>query len=92
MSAAVAIPPVNTATEPRITPGALRMRASRQRRRRGLQCYVVDLHQREINRLIELGYLQEANRSDKNQVLLALYRFLDNSALGGAHRRWQQRQ
>ena len=62
------------------------MRASRQRRRQGLQCFVVDLHQREINRLIELGYLQEADRDDTNQVLLALYRFLDNRARGGAHR------
>ena len=62
------------------------MRASRQRRRRGLQCFVVDLHQREINRLIELGYLEKADRDDKNQVLLALYWFLDTSALGDPHR------
>jgi hypothetical protein len=82
-----AIFPCNSATEPCITPGALRMRASRQRRRQGLQCFVINLRQREINRLIELGYLREADRGDKNQVLLALYRFLDNSAPGGAHRR-----
>ena len=85
MSAAVAIPPVNTATEPRITPGASRMRASRQRRRAGLRCITLDLREAEIDRLIELDYLREAARGDKNQVLLALYRFLDNSALGGAH-------
>ena len=85
MSAAVAIPPVNTATEPCITPGALRMRASRQRRGAGLRCITIDLREVEIDRLIELGYLLDADRDDKNQVLLALYRFLDNSALGGAY-------
>jgi len=51
------------------------MRASRQRRRAGLRCITLDLREAEIDRLIELGYLGDANRDDKNQVLLALYRF-----------------
>ena len=87
MSAAVVIPPVNTATETRITPGAMRMRASRQRRRAGLRCITVDLRKSEIDHLIELGYLRDTDRNDNNQVLAALYRFLDRSALGDRHHR-----
>jgi hypothetical protein len=81
------MPLVNTATEPRITPGAMRMRASRQRRRAGLRCITLDLREKEIDRLIELGYLKDADRNDNNQVLAALYRFLDRSALGDRHHR-----
>ena len=87
MSVTIPIPSVYTSTEPRITAGALRMRASRQRRRAGLRCITLDLRESEIDRLIELGYLLGADRNDKNQVLVALYRFLDRSALGGGHRR-----
>ena len=80
----------NTLSEPvaetRITAGAVRMRASRQRRRAGLRCVTLDLRATEIDRLIEFGHLEEAARDDKNQVLLALYRFLDKSDLGRAHR------
>jgi hypothetical protein len=46
----------------------------------------LDLCDAEIDRLIELGHLRQADREDKNEVLLALYRFLDESTLGGAHR------
>ena len=45
------------------------------------------MHETEIDRLIELGYLAEADRDDKGEVLVALYRFLDCSVLGAAHRR-----
>jgi hypothetical protein len=62
------------------------MRASRERRRAGFRCYTVEMRETEINRLIELGYLSEKDRDDKDEVLVALYRFLDRSALGGAHR------
>jgi hypothetical protein len=79
------ISPRNTVSETRISPGALRMHASRQRKRAGLRCITVDLREKEIDRLTELGYLRDANRNDNNQVLAALYRFLDKGALGGAH-------
>ena len=72
--------------ETRITAGALRMRASRQRRREGLRCVTLDLRESEIERLVQLGHLRQTERHDKNAVLLALYQFLDHSALGGAHR------
>ena len=71
--------------ETRITAGALRMRASRRRRREGLRCVTLDLRQSEIDRLIDLGHLRRDERDDKNQVLLALYRFLDQGALGDPH-------
>src|SRR3954471_19926278 len=84
----VAMPdtPPQLATDTRITPGAQRMRESRRRRREGLRCITLDLRATEIDRLIELGHLHQDERNDKNAVLLALYLFLDASALGGAHR------
>ena len=63
---------------------AERMPASRQRRREGLRCITLELRETEIDRLIDLGHLEEAGRQDYNQVLSALYRFLDFSALGDA--------
>jgi hypothetical protein len=75
-----------TTREIRITAGALRMRETRRRRREGLRCITLDLRDVEIDRLVELGHLRQADREDKNQVLLALYRFLDGSALGDVHR------
>jgi len=75
----------DAAKETRITDGARRMRAHRQRRREGLQCLTLDLRDAEISRLIELGHLRPADRDDKNQVLLALYQFLDRSPLGDPH-------
>ena len=44
------------------------------------------LREAEIDRLIELGHLRQDGREDRNEVLLALYGFLDQSALGDAHR------
>jgi len=66
--------------EPRITAGALRMRASRQRRREGRRCLTLDVRDTEIDRLVALGLLRAVDRDDPNEVLLALYQFLDGSA------------
>jgi hypothetical protein len=78
--------PPATVNETCITTGAMRMRASRRRRREGLRCILLDLRDAEIDRLIAFGHLRQADREDKNEVLLALYRFLDESTLGGGHR------
>ena len=75
----------STTDDTRITAGALRMRASRRRRREGLRCVTLDRRKNEIDRLIQLGHLRQAGREDRNQVLLALYCFLDQSPLGDAH-------
>ena len=74
----------NPVSEGRVTAGARRMRASRQRRREGLRCVTLELREVEIDRLIDLGHLRQDEREDRNQVLLAMYRFLDYSALGDA--------
>lgn len=68
-----------------ITPGAVRMRASRQRRRQRMRCITLDIREAEIKRLVDLGHLRAEHRDDKNELLLALYRFLDASALGDPH-------
>ena len=49
---------------------------------RGFRRVTLDLPEAFVDRLIDLGHLEEAGRQDRNQVLLALYRFLDFSALG----------
>jgi hypothetical protein len=74
-----------TSKQTRITAGAMRMRATRQRKRQGLRCITLDLRDSEIDQLIELGHLARADRDDKNAVMLALYRFLDGSVLGDVH-------
>ena len=75
----------NPVSEGRVTAGARRMRASRQRQREGLRCVTLELREVEIDRLIDLGHLRQDEREDRNQVLLAMYRFLDYSALGDPH-------
>ena len=62
---------------------AMRMKRYRARRRDGMRCVTLDLRETEIDRLIELGHLRRDDREDRNQLLLALYRFLDESALAG---------
>jgi hypothetical protein len=45
----------------------------------------LDLPEAFVDHLIELGYLRQADREDRHQVMLALHRFLDYSALGDVH-------
>jgi hypothetical protein len=47
-----------------------------------MRCVTLDLRETEIDRLVELGHLRQENREDSNELLLALYRFLDQSELG----------
>jgi hypothetical protein len=51
---------------------------------RGFRKVTPDLPEALIDRLIDLGHLEEGDRADIDQVLLALYQFLDHSPLGGA--------
>jgi hypothetical protein len=67
----------------RITPGALRMRNSRQRRREGMRCLTIEMHDTEIERLIKLGLLSAGAREDQNEVVHAIHRFFDRT-LGAA--------
>jgi hypothetical protein len=52
----------------------------------GSHTVTLDLPEAFVDRLLDLGHLRPGDRQDRNQVLLALYRFLDHSALGDAHR------
>jgi hypothetical protein len=53
---------------------------------RGSRRVTLNLSDAFVDRLIDLGHLMKAGRHDRNRVLLALYRFLDFSALGDARR------
>jgi hypothetical protein len=52
---------------------AERMRLHRQRRRRGLRCLTIELHEKEIDGLIRRGLLQQETRNNSNAILEALY-------------------
>ena len=67
-------------------PGALsaaaeRMRRSRERRRAGSFCYIVEVPAPLIDRLVKFGWLAEVARNDKAAVLAAFQRFVQQ-ALG----------
>jgi hypothetical protein len=60
------------------------MRRHRERRRDGLQCFLVELRATEIDALIRKGLLQRETRHDRSAVLMALYGFLDQTLDGPA--------
>ena len=70
-----------TGNIPRSTPGAVRMRAHRQRRQAGLRCLTIELFEAEIDVLIEKGLLNADARNDIFAVRNALYCYL-NDTLG----------
>ena len=61
------------------------MRAYRQRKRDRLRCVTLDLREREIDRLVELGYLSPDDRCDRDKIMLAVYWFLEVGPLADAH-------
>ena len=61
------------------SPGALRMARHRERRRRGLRCLTIDLRESEIDALIRRGRLAPEGRGDGEEILRALYAFLDEA-------------
>jgi hypothetical protein len=77
--------PVATPAPAILSKAAERMRRHRARRREGLRCATLDLRETEIDRLVELGHLRQAERENPNEIVLALYRFLDQSELGDPH-------
>jgi hypothetical protein len=58
---------------------AERMRLHRERRRQGLRCLRIELHETEIEILIEKGLLDGEMRNDPGAVCNALYEHLDQS-------------
>ena len=58
--------------------GAVRMARHRDRRRKGLRCVTIELHEAEIDVLIRRGRLAPDSRGDLGAVKRALYSFLDD--------------
>ena len=56
---------------------AQRMRAHRDRRRKGLRCIRIELRETEVDILIRKGLLGPDARNDLNAVVKALYDHLD---------------
>ena len=65
-----------TRTDP--SPAALRMRRSRARRRKGLRCLTIELHETEIAALVRKGYLASEEQHDRCAVTEALYAFFED--------------
>lgn len=61
----------------KISAAAERMRASRQRRKKGLQCFTLELRNTEVDALVSKGLLDAAMRADGKAILEALYQHLD---------------
>ncbi len=70
---------VNPPTEPARSVAAERMRLHRERRRKGLRCLTIELHETEIDALIRRGLLRADMRNDPSAVSDALYAFLDGT-------------
>ncbi len=61
------------------TPAAERMRRHRERRREGMRCLLVELHETEINALVQRGLLKAETRNDQNAIADALYDHLERT-------------
>jgi hypothetical protein len=57
--------------------GAKRMQEVRLRRRLGLRCYTVELHESEVAALVRQGYLSPERQADRDAVLQALHAFIE---------------
>jgi hypothetical protein len=60
-----------------ISPGAERMRRSRQRRRNGLRCIPFEVRYSEVDGLVTLGLLDPVTRNDEHAIGRALGKLLD---------------
>jgi hypothetical protein len=53
------------------------MRRSRERQRRTLRCYTIEVRDKEIATLVRDGFLQAELRGERVAVINALHAFLD---------------
>ena len=58
---------------------AERMRRSRKRRRDGVRCFTVQVRDREVEVLIQLGLLPPSERTNRYSVIKALHSFFDET-------------
>jgi hypothetical protein len=56
-----------------------RMRRSRDRRRKGLRCYTLQIRDSEIEALIGRGLLSPGYQTDRGAVVNAMHKFLDHA-------------
>jgi hypothetical protein len=69
-----------------LSPVAQRMRLYRQRRRKGLQPVRILLNPREIETLVQTGYLEDQRRSDRAAIQLAAVMFISDALFEGSLR------
>ena len=55
------------------------MRRHRERRREGLRCLWVELHETELDALVRKGLLEPQSRNDENAIADALYAHLQRT-------------
>jgi IS30 family transposase len=55
---------------------AERMRRHRQRQRNGLRCLVIELHEAEVDVLVQREFLKAEMRNDSSAIIEALYDYL----------------
>jgi hypothetical protein len=59
------------------SPGALRMRRHRDRRKRGCCSLTIEIREAEVSELIRCGYLAADERGDGRAVRQAVHKLLD---------------
>jgi hypothetical protein len=73
-----------TTNPPTVAPAAgsaaaERMRRYRERRRDGLRCVTIEVHDGEIDALARNGFLKTDTRNDPRAIEMALYEFLERT-------------
>ena len=64
------------AQQPMPNLAAERMRRHRQRRRDGLRCLTIELHEAEVDVLVQEEFLKAEMRNDSSAIIEALYDYL----------------
>ena len=62
-----------------LSPAAERMRLFRERKRKGLRCVTIEVHEDEIDALVRMGLLAPEMRNDANAIIEAMYAFFDRT-------------
>ena len=70
---------INPPTAAPLSAAAERMRRHRERRRDGLRCVTLDVHDGEIDALARRGFLKADARNDLRSIEMALYEFLERT-------------
>jgi hypothetical protein len=71
--------PTTTTSPVASSAAAERMRDHRERKRKGLRCFTLEIRAREVDTLVRRGLLEPDARNDAHAVKMALYRHLDKT-------------